>query len=63
MKKDREQMDQLLDKLLDQYYQMFQDTFPLDFLFISDEKAIELIAKCLATRKPYKPDIPDGAIL
>ena len=62
-KDDRKAMDKLLDKLLDQYYEMFHDTFPLDFLFISDEKAIEIITDCLAKRKPYKPNIPEGALL
>lgn len=50
-------------ELLQQYDEMFQDTFPISFLGLSDEDAIKILKDCLSKREPYKLSLPEGVVL
>ena len=45
----------MLEKLLNEYAERFNEAFPL-FSVPNDEKEVlEILQKCLADNKPYKP--------
>ena len=55
----------LIQKLMYQYMDMFNDTIPLMWLGKNEQEIIDLITECIRTKTPfdYKKYFPEGAIL
>lgn len=45
-----------LSKLLCEYEYLFDESFPVCMVTMSDERLTEVLRECLKTRKPYKFD-------
>ena len=65
MKTNKNSLEPLIDKLVQQYYETFHDSIPLDWMGLSQEKEIELLTDCLIKNKPFDSSkyFPEGAIL
>ena len=43
-----------LNDLLDQYVDTFDNTFPIQFMGVSEEEAIKILKECLEKNEPYE---------
>ena len=53
----------MLDKILIEYSEKFNDNFPIYIVSdLSEEEVIRLAKEAIKNNKPYKPEIEKGAI-
>lgn len=49
-----------LDKLLDEYFEKFDERFPLAMVQMPDDYIIKFVKQCIKDGKPYEPEYEDG---
>lgn len=53
----------MLDKLLNDYWEMFGKDFPtFEMMGYSEEELMYIIRQCINTKKPYEPKTKEGVM-
>lgn len=51
-----------IEKLLNEYSEKFNDSFPAKFMTQTDDEICEIIEICIRNNKPYDPKYKEGNI-